>query len=154
MTIAALPEGDARIARLMVRAGRVTFLARNLQVKSRQGKPGFGVIELLGADRLPVRGVMALGAIRAQASLVRVLMAAGAGWRESQECAVQVLHFDGAARRSWNFRRRVALRASQAGMFSFKSKASLGVIESLGLPLDEGKVLTVVVGVAGWTSLA
>ena len=75
VAICALPERDAGVARLLVGTGSVALLARNLDVQPGQRKSRLGVIELRGADSLPVRRVVALSAIVAEASLVRILMA-------------------------------------------------------------------------------
>jgi hypothetical protein len=48
------------------------------------------MVEMSDIDRLPICGVVALGAIRPQAALVLVGMAGCTGLREAQKSVVQV----------------------------------------------------------------
>jgi hypothetical protein len=93
VAVIALREGNAEVARLLVGARRVTLLALDLRVLAGQRITGLGVIESTG-DVFPVSEVVALLAIWTEASIVLVFVASGAGLRDADESAVEVLDSD------------------------------------------------------------
>jgi hypothetical protein len=154
MAVGALAKCDAGISRLIVRAGRMALLAPDLNVQASEREPGLRVIELLGADHLPVGCVVALHAVGPQASLVSVLMATDAAWGEPEEGAIQVFHLDRGALRRRNLFCRVALLAGEGCVFPVESKSSLCVIKILCVPLHQRKVFAIVVRVTTGAALA
>ena len=87
----------------------MALCARNLRVQTGQRVARLRVIELRDADRLPVRGVVALQTIRTQLTFVFILMTGGTRGRNSKECVIQIFGFDGRSFRGRNLTRRVAL---------------------------------------------
>lgn len=84
VAIRALAEGKPGISGLIIRTWRVALGAHNLSVQAGQGIARLRMIELgltglVDTDRLPVFEVMALLACRSEASIVRILVARGAG---------------------------------------------------------------------------
>lgn len=74
-------ERNARESRRSARhSRRVTFRASHLDVQSGQRIPGFTVVKIIRG--LPVYEIVALRAVRAQLSLVRILVAARAFLRK------------------------------------------------------------------------
>ncbi len=118
VAIGTLPKRNACVAGLVVWARRVALFARDLRMQAGQWITRFGVIELLGADRLPVRGVVALRAVVAETALVRVLMTTDARLREAKEGAVQVFDLDVGALVWRDSVRRMALLAGKSGVLS------------------------------------
>jgi len=112
------------------------------------------VIKLGHVDRLPVGEVVALDTIRAQSSLVRILVTSGAGLRYAQKAARQVLHLDRGALRGGDVVGAMAASARHAGMLALENVAGEFVIEGFGIPLDERKILSVMLGVATGTLFA
>ena len=101
---------------------------------------------------LPVRRVVAIGAGGSEAALVHVFVAGDALRRKAEERPAQVLLqlLQKSARRRLDIFRLVALPAIDGRMFAVQHVARLRVIESLvgRLPVQQGEVLAVVVGVA------
>ncbi len=112
------------------------------------------MVKLANGDRLPIGVVMALNTVRAQPSLVRVFVARDAGLRHAQKAARQVHHLDRGALRGGNVIGAMAASASHAGMLAFENVAGKFVIEGLGIPLDQRKILTVVFRVTARALLA
>ena len=112
------------------------------------------MIKLGHVDRLPVAEVVALDTIRAQPSLVRVLVTRDAGLRYTQKAARQVLHLDRGALRGGDVVGAMAASARHAGMLALENVAGEFVIEGFGIPLDERKILTVVFRVTARALLA
>src|SRR5579859_2787043 len=73
--------------------------------------------------------------------------------REPKEGAVQIFNFDVGALGRRNLLRRMALFAGQAGVLAFQWKPGLRMIEGFRVPLNQRKILAVVVGVAGGAAL-
>lgn len=94
MAIRALIEGDSDVARFVVGSGCVTFLAGYVRMQSGQRVSGLEVIELSDRHCLPVVVIVALQAIRTQASFVFVLVAGDTGRGNSQEGPVEVFELD------------------------------------------------------------
>ncbi len=105
-------------------------------------------------NALPVVEVVALGAIRTQPSLMGILVAARASPRETYKTPSQVLHLDQGSLACGNVLRAMALPAFEAGVLSFQRIPRLFMIEALRVPLDDGEVEPVVVGVAPGALLA
>src|SRR5579883_1516263 len=112
----------------------MALLALHLLVQAGQRIARLVVVELSGSV-LPVDEVVALDAIRSEPSFMEVLVAGGAGLRDPQEGPAQVLHLDaGALRGGYPLGQMELVRAR--------------------VPLDQGKVHAVVVGVATHAILA
>ena len=65
MAISALLKRDTSVPRLIVRAGRMTFLTSDLNMQASQRITGPGVIKLADVNRLPVLVAVTLQAILA-----------------------------------------------------------------------------------------
>ena len=154
VTIGTLAKGDAGITGLVVGPGRVTLLASHLGVQSGQRVARFGVVELADSHGLPVIVGVALEAVRTQASLVLVLVTGDAVLGNTQKGPIQVLDLDLRALGRRHVLRTVALVASQTRVLAFERVSGLLVIEAIRVPLDEGKILPVVLGVAAHAFLA
>ena len=103
-----------------------------------------------GADlhRLPIGEVMAGEAVGAEPAVVPILMAGRASARCSEESLVQIeLDRRTFGRRDVGF--AMTLLASKPGVFPFQGIPGLTVVEALEIPLDQGKILAVMFGVAG-----
>ena len=94
VAVRALIEGDAHILRLAVGSVGVAFGALHLGVQARQRIACFRVIELGGADRLPVLEIVALLASWAEAPFVLILMAGDTARREAEISSVQIFYLD------------------------------------------------------------
>ena len=81
-------------------------------------------------------------------------MAGDAGLRNAQKAARQVLDLDRRARGGDDVVDGVAASAGHSGMLAFENVTGELVIEGLGVPLDERKILTVVFGVAAGALIA
>jgi hypothetical protein len=77
-----------------------------------------------------------------------ILVTFGAGLRNAQKTARQVLYLDRRAVCRCNMLGRMASSASYSGVFAFENVTGELVIEGLGIPFDERKIRTVVFGVA------
>lgn len=113
VTIGAFAEGDSRVARLIVRTGRMTFLAGDLCVQSSQRIICPRMVKLPNADRFPIVVGMALQTVIAQPSLVLVLVTGDAGRGDTQECLIQILDFEDCALRPGDMFCRVTTIAVQ-----------------------------------------
>ena len=98
--------------------------------------------------------VVALETIRAQPSLVEILVTSHAGLRNAQKAAAQVLDLDRRALRGGDVVGGVAASAGYSRMLAFENITGELVIERFGIPLDERKILPVVFGVAARTLIA
>lgn len=81
-------------------------------------------------------------------------MTADAWLREAQERAVQIFDFDASALGRRNLLRGMALLAGESRVFAFQLESGECMVEIFRVPLDQRKVLTVMVRVASRTSLA
>ena len=157
VAIRAQTERDSGVTQLAVGAGNVAFGAGDGPVQARQGEACFRVIELAWAGTniyaLPVLIGVALQTVLTQASVVLVLVAAGAGLREAQVSASEI-QFDGRPLRSDDVGWRVTLVAGQAGVFAFQEVPGLTMIKYFQVPLDQRKIFAVVFGVAARAFLA
>lgn len=154
VAVGALVERYANILRLSVGPVGVALGALHLRVQTGQRVTGLGVIELAHVDRLPVDEVVARLAIGAKASLMLILVAGDATGGEAKVGPVQVFFFDRRSLLRGDVRRIVAFVAGQSGVFAFEQIAGLLVVESCNVPLHQGKVFTVVLGVATGALLA
>lgn len=154
MTVAAFSECQPHIPGLIVRAGRVTLLARNLCVKPSQRILGLVVVKL--RDILPILEIVALLAVLSQPAVVLVFVARSASLRQAEEGPAPVPHLDRHALQGRDAVGRVASVALQGGVFSLQLVTGLAVIESggRGCPLDEREVFTIVLGMALGAALA
>lgn len=148
MTIGAIAESDSRVARLFVPAWRVALLARYLDVQTSQRIAGDRMVERAETDHFPITVVVTLQAVWSQPPLVLVLMAIATAWRNSQKCSAQIFHFDDHTFTRGHALRRVTPGTVQPRVFTLEPVAGLRVIESLKVPLDQGEVFSVVLGVA------
>lgn len=104
MAVGTLAERNTRVSRGIVRSQCMTFLARDLSMQAGQRVAGFRMIELSNVDRFPIREVVALGTIRAEAAFVLVRVAGSTGLRKPEERSVQI-HLDSHPLQRRNFRR-------------------------------------------------
>ena len=147
-------KGKPEISRLPVRSSSVALLATNVQVLPRERIARFRVVEILLIDPgvLPVGRIVALRAVGPEPALVLVLMTCGALRRQAEIGLAQVLLrlCQKTSRRRWNIFRLMTLAAAYADMLPIQHVAGLGVIESFWsrVPVQEGEVLPVVIGVA------
>lgn len=111
------------------------------------------MIELINVDRLPIREVVALRTVRAQAALVLIRMAVRARLGDAQESAIQI-RLDPHTLKRRDFQRGVALVAAQARVPPFERITGLLVIEDLDVPLDQREVLAVMFRMAADAFLA
>lgn len=153
VAIGASAKGDSGIAGLSVAAGSMALFALYLTVLTRQRVACLAMVELANRDCFPINIVVTLLAIGTQAALVNILVARGAGLGCPEKCSRQVLDLDDGARRRGNVFRGVAFVTGDTLMFPFENVAREIVVEGLGVPLDQGKVFTVVFGVAFGTSV-
>ena len=114
------------------------------------------MVEVLGIDPgpLPSGGGVALRAVGSESSLMLVLMAGDATGRQTKPGTIQLLGGEFGTRLHRNVLRCVAGAAAYADVLAVESIPGLGVIETLRrwVPMYEGKVLAVVIGVALDTS--
>ena len=99
---------------------------------------------------LPSGGGMALRAVGSKSSLVLVLMAGDATGGQTKPCMIQILGGELGPRLRWNVLRCVAGAAGYADVLAVERISGLRVVEALwrGIPVNEGKALAVVVGMA------
>lgn len=155
VAVGALAKGNPCVSRFTLRVQRMAFLTSDLGVKPRQRIARLRVVEFLdGADRFPIREIVALLAIRAQPSLVRIFVTGRASLRNAEVSLVQILHLDERAIGGHNVFSGMAAITGQARMFGLERIASLLVIKSVGIPFDDRKILSVVIGVAAHATLA
>lgn len=148
VAIRATAECNSGVARLFVLPGSVALLARDLGMQTSQRIARHRMVERAETDRFPVSVIVTLQAVGSELSVVFVTMAAAAARGQTQKRSAQISCFDDRA-----FARRhalwpVTLVAFQPGVFALQPVAGLRVIESLAIPLDEGKIFFVVLGVA------
>lgn len=91
---------------------------------------------------------MALRAIGTEPPGVRILVAGGAGFGNSEERAVEVLDLDQGALAGGDVLGSVAFPAFEPGVLSVQQVAGLLMVEILRVPLDDGEIQAVVIGVA------
>ena len=113
-----------------------------------------GLTRLADVDRLPVHEIVALQAIRTQATFVLICVAGGAGGRHTEIGSAQVFDFDGLAFLGRNVGRIVAFVAGQASMLAFEEVSRFLVIEGFDIPLDQREIFPVVLRVAAGAFLA
>ena len=132
----------------------MTFLTRCLPMQTGQRITRFRMIELFNLDRLPVLEIVALQAICPQPSFVFVPVAGDTAWRKTQKRPVQIFDLDGRTLSGRYFTGEVAFIAAQTRVLAFEYVSRLLVVESLGIPFDDGEVLAVVLRVAAHALLA
>ena len=112
------------------------------------------MIELAYADSFPVVEVVAGLAVRTEPSFVLIIVAGDAVCGKAEKRTVRTQDLDEGA-----FLRRyvsgvVALDAWHACMLALKRVAGFFMVEGFRVPLDQGKVFPVVLGVAAGAFLA
>lgn len=131
--------------RAFARCRRMTLLAGDFDMRSRQGKFRQRVVEVLPGFPV-VRAVTFLAGV-AEFPLVRILMTTCAISRKPQKSPVQI--FDGNARalRGEDMLCGVALCAHLCRMFAGQRKTGLPMVKpfQVRLPADQGEILSVVV---------
>jgi len=147
-------ERDARIPRLSIRSVRVALFAFHLCVQACQRIAGLAVIELADVELFPVDEVVARLASGTETSFVEVFMARDAGLGQAQERAVQILVLNRRAFLRRDAGRVVALIALESSVFAFEHVSRFAVVESFDVPLDQGEIVAVVLGVAAGAFLA
>lgn len=105
------------------------------------------------AHRFPIVVSVALQAILTETAIVVIFVAGCASRREPKISSAEFFNFNGGPFSRGDMLRRVALGASQSGVFALKIVASLLVIEVLNVPLDQWKILAIVIGMAACTLL-
>jgi hypothetical protein len=148
VAVRALSEGDPRIPRLTIGPGRVAFFALHGDVLPGERITSFVVIEFSDGYSLPIGVVVALLAIRTQAAFMKILVAGATGLGCAEKCARKILDFDDGARRRGNMLGGMTFGTSHPLMFPFQNIPGKIMVESLGIPLDQGKVFAIVLGVA------
>lgn len=154
VAIRTLAKSDAGIARLAVRSGRMTFLAGDLGMRTSQGIARLRVVELADGDGFPVVVGVALQTIFAQPSFVLVLMTSHATCGNPEESLIRIGNFDGCAFGRRDVLGAMAAVAGQSRVFALEGVSGLLVVERADVPLDEGKVLSVMLRVAANAFLA
>lgn len=154
VTVGALVERNTHIPRLAVGSIGVALGAWNLRMHSDQRITGFGVIELSDINRLPVREVMAVLAIRAETALVLVFMARDTTRGDPQVGLAEILDLDRCSLMRRNVGGIMALGTGQACVFALEHVTCVPVTEGLDVPFDQRKVFAVVFRVAAGALLA
>ena len=147
VAIVTFAEGQANVTRLIVGARRVALFTFDRSMLPGQRVTGLRVIEC-PQNVFPVVEVVALGAIGAEPPGVRILVAGGTGIRNAKEGTVEVLDLDQDALAGGDVVGSVAFPAFEPGVLSFQQVARLLMVELLRVPLDDGEIRAVVVGVA------
>lgn len=148
VAIRTFTESDANITRLAVRSGRMTFLAGDLDMGTSQWIARLRVVELADADCFPVVVGVALQTILAQPSFVLVLMTSHATCGNSEKRLIRIVDFDRRALGLRNVLGTMAAVAGQSRVFALEGVSGLLVVEGSDVPLDERKVLSVMLRVA------
>lgn len=107
-----------------------------------------GMIKVSDIDRFPVDEVMTLETIGSEASLMRILMAVRASWRDSQECLAKSGDLNNSQFVPVNMFDGMAALTGKTDMFSFQGVSGLSVIKDVDIPFCQRGVITVVLGVA------
>ena len=154
MAVGTLIEWNAYVLRLTVCAIGVALGALHLEVQPSQRVACLGVIELAHVDRLPIDEVVARKTILAKTSFVLILVAGDACGGKAKISPAGVFDLDGSAFLGRNMRGIMALGALQPRMLALENVAGLFVIEGFDIPLDQGKIFTVVLGMAAGALLA
>ncbi len=154
VTIGTLAEGDSRVARFAVRSGCMALPASNLCMQPGQRVAGLGMVKLPYVDSFPIVIGMALKAILAQAPIVLVLVAGHAIRGNAQKRFIEVSDFDRGARGRRYVLGAMAAIASHSRVFALEDVSGLLVVEGPEVPLDQGKIFAVMLGVATHASLA
>lgn len=94
MAIRALIECDPDILRLAIGCVCVALRALHLRVKSSEGIPRSGVVELTDVDRFPVLEVVAGLAILSEPAFVLIFVTSNARGGKTEVGAVQILYLD------------------------------------------------------------
>ena len=147
VAIVAFAEGQAKVTWLVVGARGVAFFAFDRRMLPGQRITGLRVIER-PRNVLPVVEVVALRAIGAEPPGVRILVAGGAGFGNPEEGAVEVRDLEQGALAGGNVVGSVAFPAFEPGVFSLQEVARLLMVELLRVPLDDGEIQAVMIGVA------
>jgi len=128
--------------------GLVALFTSHLNVPAGEWIASLGVIELLGG--FPVDEVVTLQAVVPELTFVRILVTGHAILRKPEEGPGKILHFDERTLCGNHVHGRVTLFACNAGVLPFQVVAGQPVIELFlrGFPMDESKVLAVVLQVA------
>ena len=153
VAIRTLAEGQSYITGLAVGARGVALLALYLGMQSGERETCPGVIELPGGI-FPVRGVVTLRTLGAQAAVVSVLVAGRAGRAQSQKGPAQIADLNRGPLPARNMLGSVAEIAADSGVFALQYIATLLVVEIPRIKLDQLKVGSVVFRVAARAFLA
>ena len=126
----------------------MTLGALHLGMQAGQGIARLRVIELgltrlAHVNRLPVHEIVALQAIRAQATFMLILVAGGASGCHPEIGSAQVFDFDRLAFLGRDVGRSVAFVAGQASMLAFEEISRVLVIEGFDIPLDQREIFSV-----------
>lgn len=97
---------------------------------------------------------MALLAICAQPSLVRVFVAGSAILRNAKKRLAEIFNLDQSSLWTYDVIHGVALVARQSCVFPFQRVPRLLVIKSVRIPFDDGEIFAVMIGVALHAALA
>ena len=149
VAIAAFRKRHAGESRLAARRRRrVAFLACDLRVKAREREFRLRMVEL--GRRFPVVEIVALEAVLAELSFVRILVARPALLRQPEERPVQILHLNERPRGALDVSGGVALVTSDGRVLPLQRVARLAVVEFLErrIPVDQREVFAVMFGVA------
>lgn len=154
MAVGTLIEWNAYVLRLPVWPIGVALRALHLQVQARQRVACLGMIELAHVDRLPIDEVVARKTILAKASFVLILVAGDASSGKTEIRSAGVFNLDRSAFLGRNVRGIMAFGALQPGMFPLENVPGVFVIKGFDIPLNEGEIFTIVLGMAAGALLA
>ena len=154
VAIGALAEWNANVLRLAVGTVGVTLGTLHLRMQSGERITGLRMVELAHVDGFPVDEVVAGLAVRAQTTLVEILVTGRAGSGQTKVGAIQILFLDGRAFLRRDAGGSVTFVAFQAGVLALKQISGFFVVESLGVPLDKREVFSIVIGMATGALLA
>lgn len=101
------------------------------------------MIELAHVHFFPVDVIVALKAVRAEPSVVYILMARDATRRNSKESLIEIFDFD---RRALSLRNTFGVMTSiavESSVLALEGVAGLLVVEFFDVPFDQGEILAV-----------
>lgn len=148
VAVGALIKGDAHVLRLAIGPVGVALGALHLRVQARQRITRLRVIELAGADRLPVFEIVALLTRCPETTFVLILVTRDTASREAEVRSVQIFYLDARAFLRADVRRIMTFVTRQSRVLAFEDVSRFLVIEGRHIPLDQWKIFSVVLGMA------
>jgi hypothetical protein len=148
VAIRAVAKGESGVARLFVFARKMALLASDFAMQTREWVASLGVVEPTDANGFPVVLVVTLQTAGTKLPLVLVLMACGTARGNPQKRLAEIFNLDGGAFALANMFRTVTLRTGQPCVLAFESVSGFPVVEGFDVPLNQGEVFAIVLGVA------